>query len=159
MADDGYRLETLLELRRGEEAARQQELATAVAATMAARAVADAARGALVAAQARRAEAVVAAGAAAATGRASAGDLVAARRFAERLAGEERAANERVQVADDNVRTVEEAEAAARDALALAASEREAIEKHRAQWDAERRREQERRAELAADDLANRRKG
>jgi hypothetical protein len=75
MGDEGYRLETLLELRRREEEACVAGAAEAARASQTARAAEHAARAAESAASARRAEAAHAAFERAAAGGASAGDM------------------------------------------------------------------------------------
>jgi flagellar export protein FliJ len=140
---EGYRLQTLLELRMREEDERKGQLAQAV--EQAARA-----REALAAARARRVDAIRAHDARVERGEASIGDLDQARRWLDRLA-------DAVTVAAAAAGAAEAAETAAREALAGAARERQAIEKHREGWLAGEKRARERREDQALDELANRR--
>jgi flagellar export protein FliJ len=141
---EGYRLKTLFELREREEEARKGELARAVE-------QATEARRALAAAEEKRADARRVEDARVDRGEASVGDVEGGRRWLERLAEAVAAARERAIAA-------EAAERAAREALAAAVRERQAIEKHRERWLAEEQRDRDRREEAALDDLANRRK-
>jgi len=154
--DDGYRLAALLELRRREEESRQGDVAQAAAATSTARDALRAAKACRDQARERRVEAVAAADSRASSGQASAGDLAQARGWLDRLAVAVARADAVVAEAAAALRSAEEDEDRARQALTRTAAERQAIEKHREKWLAERKREAERKAEEIQDDLHKR---
>lgn len=96
----------------------------------------------------------------AAAGDGPAGSLAAGARFVRRLRAERAALQESVRAAEAEVVAACEDADARRDGLAAARAEREGLERHRAAWSAERRREGLRRAQAEADDgLSARRAG
>jgi flagellar export protein FliJ len=89
-------------------------------------------------------------------GDATAADLLDDRRWLARLDETVKAAEQALAAAADRVAGAQAAEAGARDALAQATRERQAVEKHRETWLAEEERAEARRAEALLDDLATR---
>ena len=151
-----YALYTLRDLRVAEE--RQAERALGEAAAVVRRAAVETERLSARTVEARAAE-VAARATEVASGAATVARAQTARRFSERLRLATRTAVEalerhRVEI----VTAAERAEATARAAHLRARQRREVVEKAIARREALRRREQERRAEAAADDLGQRRK-
>jgi hypothetical protein len=151
---EGYRLQTLLELRRREEQERKSALALAVDSTLMALATQRAAEERRDAAAARRDEALRRGEAKVRRGGATAGDVVADRRWRKRLDEAVTAAEQTLAAAAGRAAAAQVAEAEARDALAQATRERLAVETHRETWLAEEKRAEERRAEAVLDDRA-----
>ena len=108
------------------------------------------------AAAARRDEALRAGEAKLHRGDASAADVVADRRWLARLDETVKAAEQALAAAAGRVAAAQGAEADARETLAQATRDLQAVEKHRESWLAEERRAEERRAEALLDDLAPR---
>ena len=154
-ANDGYRLQALRTVREQEEQACKRALADAVAATGEAQAVVEARAAELERARAAEREAVQRADAHARGGAASVQDFVGARHYRERLLADIAARGAALAAAREALAEVAVREQRAREALAEAAREREAVERHYARWQAERDKLRERRQEAEADDLAH----
>lgn len=154
--DDGYRLHALRRIREQQESERKQALADAIAATAAARQEVARRQQAVRDARATLADAI--AREAAGDGPVSAHALVASRRYRARLEAEIEALEQRVAEAEQIVAAREQAEEEARTALADAARERMAVDKHYEQYRRQRARDRARKEEDAADDIAQRRK-
>ena len=150
----GYRLESLLTLRRREEdaakkllVAAQAELVGAQERITAAEAEVELRRGALSSAQVQLAAPV--------TRRAA--EREAVEHFVTRRRGELGEAQRLLADAEAARVRAEEAVVTARDALCTRARDREAVEKHRERWQATQRREAAHREEKMLAELANRR--
>lgn len=148
MDRERYRLEALLTLRRAEEDVARQALAEAERALEAARE-----REAEAAAEVERREQLRRQADARPAG-GTAADLAMARRWSERCARELEEARGAREIAAGEVARCREAAERARDALRDRVREREAIERHRAEWELEMRREADRRAEVVLDEAA-----
>ena len=140
MGRDRYPLESLLEVRTAEAETAHGALVEAEAALAAAVGAEAAARAALARVRERRAAARMPAG-----GRA--GDLGASARWRDRLAGDERAAEEALRVGARATRRAAAARDDARAALADASGKVQATERHEEAWQRAERIAAERRAE------------
>ena len=152
-----YRLDALLELRQREEDDKKTALAEAIALTMAARQELAAAHAQEAAARHEHAQAVARAAEKMRAGPTSVREAVDAKHYAERLRLAIEAAQRRVEQVAARVRDAESAEEVARAQVGEAVKARQAIDKHKESWQAERKRELERKAETEADDHSRKR--
>jgi flagellar biosynthesis chaperone FliJ len=148
---EGYRLESLLKLRRREEEEAQRSVASAETAVAEARAREGSAAHELqrcLGIQRESRDRIAGAGLR------SAAQALAADRWSERCARDAEAARAVLEEARATVEAAIAAADEARERLRERARAREAIEQHRARWEEERRREAERRGEAILDEAA-----
>jgi dTMP kinase len=149
MEGERYRLEALLTLRKAAEEEARRTLAEAEAALCQAEAEAlEAGREV----ERREAQARRAKDRAAHPGKVA--EMAAARQFAARCVEEVREARQGLELARARATDARTAAETARQGLAERAREREALERHREEWLAERRKESDRRADNLLDELA-----
>ncbi len=140
-------------MRQREEDERKAQLAEAVAVTERARADVERREAGVAAAQQAERDHVARAAERASHGVAAA-DMMSARAYRDRLIANIGAAERALAEARDNLAEVEAEEQTARDELATAIRERKAVDAHYEAWQAARKVERDRKAELAADDVA-----